>query len=340
VVESHRVIEGEGPQELNYKSSDRVRAGFLLRRRAFIATGLASIVAPPFSASAKSLSPAETVRSILTVPDDELDYGQAAVRIDSLLDPKSDPAITRAMIARLVDAARQMAGPNPTDVYKLAAIRKAIYVSGPWNYGRAFAYDQTDPLGKDTHNKLLSAYIRKRLGNCVSMPILFLIVADRMGLNVRLATAPLHVFVRYISSNGDETNLEATSGGHVTRTEWYRQNLPMTDEAIAKGAYMRTFSRRESVAEMANTVVDMMMDQQRWRDAIEVADAILSVNPRETYTLVKRGSAYGQLLQAEFIDHYPTPVAIPAPLRARYQMLGSENEKSFRDAEALGWKAD
>jgi regulator of sirC expression with transglutaminase-like and TPR domain len=296
------------------------------------------MVAPAFSASVPAPSPADAVGSILAVPDDEIDYAAAAISIDNLLDPKSEPAITRAIINRLVGAARQMAGPNPTEAYKLAAIRKAIYVSGAWNYGRAFGYDQTDPLGKSSHNKLLSTYIRKRLGNCVSMPILFLIIADRMGLNVRLATAPLHIFVRYISSNGEEANLEATSGGHATRVEWYRQNLPMTDEAISKGAYMRTLSRRESVAEMANTVVDTMMEQQRWQDLIDVADVILSVNPRETYTLVKRGSAYGELLKLEFIDRYPTPAAIPAPLRDRYRRLASENDSSFRQAEALGWK--
>jgi regulator of sirC expression with transglutaminase-like and TPR domain len=276
---------------------------------------------------------------MLAVPDDDIDYAEVAISIDNLLDPKSEPASTRAIVNRLVDAARQMAGPKPNDAYKLAAIRNAIYVSGPWNYGRAFAYDQTDPLGKNSHNKLLSTYIRKRLGNCVSMPILLLIIADRIGLNVSLATAPLHVFVRYISSNGEEVNLEATSGGHVTRVEWYRENLPMTDEAISEGAYMRTLSRRESVAEMANTVVDTMMEQQRWQDAIDVADVILSVNPRETYTLVKRGSAYGQLLKLEFIDRYPTPAAIPTPLRDRYRMLASENDSSFRQADALGWKA-
>lgn len=61
-----------------------------------------------------------------------------------------------------------MAGPNPTDRYKLAAIRKTIYVAGLWNRSRPFSYDQADPLGLNVRNKLLDTYFKTRLGNCVS----------------------------------------------------------------------------------------------------------------------------------------------------------------------------
>ncbi len=242
------------------------------------------------------------------------------------------------MIDRLVDAARQMAGPNPTDAYKLSAIRKAIYVAGAWNYNRAFEYDRADPFGKVLTNRLLSTYIRTRKGNCVSMPILFLIVADRMGLNVHLATAPLHLFVRYTDPQGVDHNLEATSGGHEARTEWYRENLPMTNRAIESGVYMRTLTKRETIAEMATTVMDYLLDEHRYQEAIEVADVILAVLPRDAYTMVKKGSAFAGQLQVEFIDKYPNPALIPSTLRPRYQMLAAANEKAFKDAEALGWQ--
>jgi regulator of sirC expression with transglutaminase-like and TPR domain len=295
-----------------------------------VASGAGAYVAPS--------TPTVLVREMLRPPEATLDYKAVSGLIDGLLDPQRDPKITDAMIDRLVDAARQMAGPNPTDAYKLAAIRKAIYVAGAWNYNRAFEYDQTDPFGRVLINRLLSTYIRTRKGNCVSMPILFLIVADRMGLNVHLAAAPLHLFVRYTDPQGIDHNLETTSGGHEARTEWYRQNLPMSDKAMANGVYMRTLTKRESIAEMASIVLDALLDQRRYQEAIEVADAIIAANPREAYAMVKRGSAYGSLLQAEFIDKYPDPTQIPPALRARYMMLGQQNQKAFKDAEALGWE--
>src|SRR3954466_8260349 len=155
-----------------------------------------AVAAVPAQAQALP-TPARIVSEVLSRPETRLDYLEAALAFDRLIDVHSDSAASRAMVARLTDAARQMAGPHPNDAYKLAAVRQAIYVSGAWNYDRPFSYDLDDPLGLHVESKMLSTYVRSRKGNCVSMPILFMIVADRIGLNVRLAAAPRHLFVRY-----------------------------------------------------------------------------------------------------------------------------------------------
>jgi regulator of sirC expression with transglutaminase-like and TPR domain len=284
-------------------------------------------------------APARIVREVLSRPETRVDYLEATISFDRLIDAHSDVAASRALVVRLTDAARQMAGPRPTDAYKLAAVRQAIYVAGAWNYGRPFSYDLDDPLGLHVQSKMLSTYVRTRKGNCVSMPTLFLIVADRIGLKVRLAAAPLHLFVRYTDAAGAEHNLEATSGGHEARLEWYRTNLPMSDRAIQSGIYMRTLSKRETIAEMATSVMDHLIEQRRYQEASDVADAILAVNPRDAYAMVKKGEATGRLIQTEFVEKYPEPALIPLALRARFAMLSAANAKTFRDAEALGWEA-
>lgn len=310
----------------------------LLSRRGVVCGLLGSALLSAGAVAKINQSAPSNIASILAGTESQLDYARTALAIDALIDPAANLQASEAMIARLVDAARQMAGPNPTDVYKLAAIRKAIYAAGPWNYNRAFTYDQADPLGQVLKNRLISTYIQTRQGNCVSMPILLLIVADLMDLKVHLGTAPLHLFVRYTDPQGVDHNLEATSGGHEARTDWYRQKLPMTDKALESGIYMRTLSKRESIAEMANVVLDFLVEQRRYQEAVEVADAILKVNPREAYTMVKKASAIGGILQTDFIDKYPTPALIPPALRVHYQALAQENERLFKAAEALGWE--
>ncbi len=280
--------------------------------------------------------PAEVVRAFLSQREPRLDFLEAAVTFDRLIDRNSDGSATRILVARLEDAARQMAGPKPSDAYKLAAVRKVIHVSGLWNHNRPFTYDLADPLGEKVKSKMLSTYLRTRKGNCVSMPVLFLIVADRIGLKVRLAAAPLHLFVRYTDPAGADHNLEATSGGHEARTEWYRTNLPMSDRAVQSGIYMRTLSKRETIAAMATSVQDFLMAEGRYQEAAAVADAILAVSPRDAYAMVKKGSAMGGILQAEFHGKYPNPALIPPALRSRYAVLAAANDKAFRDAEALG----
>jgi hypothetical protein len=43
-------------------------------------------------------------------------------------------------------------------------------------------------IAADVRDKLISTYLATRRGNCVSMPILVLLVGERMGLDLSLST--------------------------------------------------------------------------------------------------------------------------------------------------------
>ncbi|HYC74668.1 transglutaminase family protein [Brevundimonas sp.] len=266
-----------------------------------------------------------------------LDYLHAKIALDRLVDPGINARTVRTEIERMATAARDLAGHGASDIYRLAAVRNVIYEAGPWNDHRPFGYDHDDPYGQNVNNKLLSSYLETRRGNCVSMPTLFLILADRLELDVALSVAPLHVFVRYRPTEGLPVNLETTSGALPAREAWYREKLPMTDLAVATGAYLRSLPRKEGVALMATTVMESLTDQARYQDAINVAEVILEAHPLDVQTMVHQGSVYGELLRTEFYTPYPTPDLIPPNLRARYRALDHMNQTLFARAEALGW---
>lgn len=54
--------------------------------------------------------------------------------------------------------------------------------------------------------------------------------------------------------------------------------------------------------------------------------------------MVRRGHALGELMRLEFVERYPAPALIPPALRTRYVQLAEQNERAFKDAEALGWR--
>lgn len=283
-------------------------------------------------------SPAAIVREILSRPDEQLDYGRAKLAFDRIIDPSIDADATLARIDRLAREAETLAGANASPAAKLSALRRVIYESGPWNEGHPFSYDHADPLGRNVRNKLISTYLATRRGNCVSMPILFLIAGERMGLDLVLSTAPLHIFLRYTDESGHVINLEATSGALPARLLWFRKNLPMSDRSIESGLYMRTLTRREAVAHMASTVVDFLMREHRFQEAADVAEVILRNYSRDGYTMIKLGTADAELLRIEFVERFPSPAAIPASQRERYAALVQGNRRAFQEAEALGWE--
>lgn len=280
------------------------------------------------------------VRAILSVPDDELDYARAKLAFDGLVDPSLEPDETMAEIDRLAARAAAMAGPDAPEGARLGAIRRLIYDEGPWNEFRPYQYNLARTDGNHVSDQLLDIYLRTRLGNCVSMPILMVVLAERLGVGLALATAPRHIFVRYTAPDGTAFNIEATSGGHPSRIEWFRQNFLITDRAIESGLHMRTLPKREGITLMGATLIEHLVNERRYEKAIGVADAILAHKPRDEQALLWQGTAYGWLIQTEFAAKYPMPFLIPEPARSRYRLLCIRNEALFARAEALGWEPE
>ncbi|KQY92214.1 hypothetical protein ASD21_12350 [Caulobacter sp. Root1455] len=279
------------------------------------------------------------VKAVFARPDERLDYARAKLAFDGLVAPATNATAIMAQLDALAKAATEMAGRGAPDLKKLAFLRHAIYDAGPWNGGRAFSYDLTDPLGQKPGNQLLATYLTTRRGNCVSMPTLFLILAEKMRIKgIALVDAPLHLFIRYTDEAGKPLNLETTSGATPTRDVWYREKLPMSDRAVASGLYMRRLTRREAIGDLALGVVEDLISRGRFEEAAEVAEEIVKNAPRNGHAMVKSGTAYASLLQRDFIGKYASPNLVPVELRPRYLRLIEKNKAAFQSAEALGWE--
>lgn len=277
----------------------------------------------------------ETVRSVLAVPDHDLDYARAKLTFDRLVDPSVDIEAVLHRIDEMAAAAGRMAAGALTVEAKLAALQRFLHERGPWNDHRPFAYDQSDPLGRSMPNKLLHNYISNHLGQCVSMPTLFLILAERLGLDVALGLAPDHVLVR-VRLGGRSINLEATSGAHPARDAWYRQNFPITDRSIETGIYLRSLSKREGIAVLACIIVEHLHKLGRFDDVIDVCNLILASHPTDVQTMVCLGSAFGRLL-TQFQQRYPTPGSAPPAMHFRAIVWMQQNMNLLAQAEVLGW---
>jgi len=219
-----------------------------------LACGFGAIIVPASAGVAQYSGKHEraVVRSIMSTLDDKVDFARAKLTFDKLYDPTTDIDGAMRQIDGIVETVRAMAGPAATAQQRLIALRVYIYKAGPWNQNNPFTYDFADPLGRKSHNKLLATYLHTRRGNCVSMPMLFAVLAQRLGLNVTLSMAPNHVFVKYHDDVlGRWINLEPTSGANPARDVWLRHLMPMTDAAIANGLYMKTLSRTEALVVLA-----------------------------------------------------------------------------------------
>ena len=109
--------------------------------------------------------PAEVVAGILDLPDGQLDYLTAKMAFDRIVDPTIDEASLAAEVERLANAANQLAGRRANGAARLNALRTVLYKAGPWNGWRSFDYDHSNVRGENVRLKLLSHYLKARLGD-------------------------------------------------------------------------------------------------------------------------------------------------------------------------------
>ena len=186
--------------------------------------------------------------------------------------------------------------------------------------------------------KLLPTYLATRRGNCVSMPILFVILGQRIELDVTLAKAPSHIFVKYRDEAGRAYNIEATSGGRFARDVWMRQQSPMTDLSVLTGIYMRPLSKKEAIVEMMGTLLEFYAINGIHHPRIALATLGLQHAPKWVNGFLHIASAYQDLGRQSYMFDYNNPNRIPLHQRMQYTRLFDQASEWGARAEALGWR--
>lgn len=280
----------------------------------------------------------EAIRSILQSPEAELDLAKVKLTIDQMIDPSVDVAGTLKKLDAMAGDVRARVPPGASSRVTLEALRAYLHQAGPWNGNQPFRYDLDDPLGRNIRNKLISTYLETKKGNCVSMPLLFILLGQKLGLDVTASRAPAHIFVKYRDETGTYYNLEATSGAGFTRDMWMRQQMPMTQQALDNGIYMQPLTKKETVVLMAGTLLEFYEKQRREQHSLVLATLALQYYPKYVEAMLQKSSANWQLRQRLYVSKYPTPNDIPFELRGHFMELDGQVAFWRRRAEFLGWR--
>jgi regulator of sirC expression with transglutaminase-like and TPR domain len=274
-----------------------------------------------------------------TVFNMKADWTDIKISLDEMAFPAQDEAGVRIALRKMRDDLQsfvaQSGARNAHE--KLKYLKAFMYEAGPWNGNRPFIYDMDDPLGKITRHKTLEYYLISRKGNCVSMTLLFTMMGQSIGLDMTVATAPAHLFVKFTDEAGKTWNIETTSGGGYTRIQHYRREMPMSDLAIANGIYLRRLDEKQAVAAMAEIVISQLRKEQRWDEVLAASETILKHDPTQITALISRGSAFGRIMEQQFLQPFGSFDAMPPEIRQTALTYLRLNHEDFARAESLGW---
>ena len=282
---------------------------------------------------------AQRIKALLEQPEDAIDFAQVKLSIDKLVDPSIDVKVNLKKVDAIVAAIQALLPAGATSQDKMLAVKKYLYEPGVWNNHLPYQYDFDDPKGTKIINKLLPTYLTTKKGNCVSMPLLFIVLGQRLGIDVTASTAPLYVLVKYTDSDtGQSYNLETTSGANPSRNVWYQQTMHITDQALANKIYLQKLSKRETVAVMAILLAENYYEKQEYEKAMMVSDVVLKYYKNSVASMLMKGDLFYRLLAKHYLNKYPAPYWIPVAERSYFEFMDINNRYWFEKAEALGWR--
>ena len=170
------------------------------------------------------------------------------------------------------------------------------------------------------------------------MSLLFVILGDKLDLEVTLVLVPSHVFVRYTDKETGMTyNLETTNKAQFSDNSYYMKHSPMTQRAIDNGVYLASLRKQEIVAVMAATLNEYYVYTHQYLDVIDLSALVLAYHPNNVSAILNRGNAYYGL-QQEALHIYGPPNEITPKQMQYINHLGYLNQKIGAQAEALGWQ--
>lgn len=287
----------------------------------------------------ENLDYSDALEVLLERSENEIDLAWSKLVIDELVGSEMTIEGTEAQISEIARQATMISGSTATDQVKVAALRRVIYEAGNWNSDKPFSYDFDNPNGRLAQNKTISEYLSTRRGNCVNMPILFLLTGERMGLKMNLTTSPRHAFVQFEDrESGKIIHLEPTSGALPQRIAWQRKVLPMTDRAIETGMYMQRLNKRQQVAAMAETLLQALVEQNNPEERLEVSAIMLAVFPEFDIALLHTQDAHQKIIERDFQSRFPTPDLIPSELMPIFISHAQGRDQALTRLYELGWQ--
>ena len=179
----------------------------------------------------------------------------------------------------------------------------------------------------------LHSVLDNKRGYCLSLSVLYLSLAERLGLPLYGVVVPGHFFVRY-DDGRVRFNIEATSGGGSAPDEHYIEKFGVP--RARGGIYMRNLNKMQTLGCFFNNLGNSYMSVGKVKQAQVALERAVEINPMLSESRTNLGNVYlkeGKINEA--IDQYQTALEINPNDAKTYNNLGNAYVKAGRLDEAI-----
>lgn len=164
-----------------------------------------------------------------------------------------------------------------------------------------FRYDPKDPQGTHPDNLYLHRVLRRKKGYCVSLGVLYLALARRLGLPVYGVRIPSHFIVRY-DDGKTRRNIETTDFGIPHPDRYYIDKYRISRESIENGVYLKNLNTPQVFVDMFNNRGTLKGLCGDWRGALKALNRGLAIDKRSPFLLYNRGVILSRLQRTDLAE--------------------------------------
>ncbi|MFT5533261.1 MAG: regulator of sirC expression with transglutaminase-like and TPR domain [Burkholderiaceae bacterium] len=226
----------------------------------------------------------------LVQQDDSIPLFEAALTLAQDSDPQFDLGGAQAEVDAMAAKLRQRIPPDTAHVQRLRLLNHYFYAELGFGGNINNYYDP--------NNSYLHRVTRTRRGIPISLAMIYMEIAQQIGLNVRGISFPGH-FLMKLSTQAGEIILDPVNGSSLSREELEERLEPFVDQIRQAGrplsTYLEPASAREILTRMLRNLKSLFFEYDRWQSLLDVQQRLLILLPGDVSERRDRGLAYAQL---------------------------------------------
>ena len=235
------------------------------------------------------------------VEDERIDLVRAALVIARTEYPGLD---TEAYASRVEDLARRVASraPDLQPQRTLTALNEVLFGEVKLRGNREDYYDP--------RNSFLNDVFDRGLGIPITLSIVYMEVARRVGFPLSGIGMPGHFLLKHYSPEGQEMLIDCFNRGDILSRQDCQSRLDeiYSGEMTLRPEFLHPVSRRQILTRMLNNLKTVYLSMRNFRKALAIADLILVIYPRSAEDVKQRAllrySMNLHRLAAEDLDEY------------------------------------
>ena len=233
-----------------------------------------------------ALPDSDLLTELISVPDAEIDLTRSALAIARLEYPDLDFAQSEAQLAKLArSAAAQIAGAE-SPVQRVARLSEYLYGEAGFKGNRADYYD--------LRNSFLNDVIARRTGIPITLGLVYIDVAARLGMDVRGVGFPGHFLVKCVDDG--LIVIDPFSGDLLSGADCERMfHTALGEQTPFDPRALEESPKRTILARVLGNLKQIHLARGEFARALACVERILALRPDDPGELRDRGLLYARL---------------------------------------------